>query len=351
MQSPRRLVARAARAGTPGLIAPGPGFCLPRIEESLWQFLPLRNDGASFAANLLRAGVAHPQDWETTQKVGPFLQRTLERFVGNRAREIDHAFDIALSLSTTGTNWRTEEEINPHKIVLTFRVAHTVGWVNLTPALEMLKADHDLLPSFFYHWFERALSRWFRVFDVREAKYSWESWMERREEDEAENGENGERDGLPYKPPEFTSEPRLPECIREISQNKLPAVQTLTRRLRTRRLMQAVEYLHHTARRGRCPTLDRQDREDMFYDTDPAIPLICVAFGDHDVITEMLNMELEYSGQVEAEPLPVLLIDGTDPQSIRRAFRCANIALNTLLAASKVLSLIPGFEPMHRENS
>jgi hypothetical protein len=87
----------------------------------------------------------------------------------------------------------------------------------------------------------------------------------------------------------------------------------------------------------------------MFYDTDPAVPLISLAFGEHDAVTEMLNMELETSGQVEPEPWPILMIDGTDPASIRRAFRHARCALDTLVEASRTLSLVPGFEPMARE--
>jgi len=40
-------------------------------------------------------------------------------------------------------------------------------------------------------------------------------------------------------------------------------------------------------------------------------------------------------------------MDGTDPQSIRRAFHRANVALDTLAAATRVFGLVPGFERMH----
>jgi hypothetical protein len=77
------------------------------------------------------------------------------------------------------------------------------------------------------------------------------------------------------------------------------------------------------------------------------IPIAALAFGEHDVNTEFLNMELDNSGQVEAEPWPILKIDGIDPQSIRRAFHRANVALDTLAAAARVFGLVPGFERMH----
>ena len=116
--SPRRLAARSARLGTPGLIAPGPGLCLPRLQERDWHFSnnAALADGAQFAANLLRAGVADPEDWHATRKIGEFLQRTIERFVGDRAAKIDYAFDVSICLGTTASSWRAPDEINPQRV-------------------------------------------------------------------------------------------------------------------------------------------------------------------------------------------------------------------------------------------
>jgi hypothetical protein len=147
------------------------------LQEQHWQFSrsAVFSDGAEFAANLLRAGVAEPEDWEATRSIGGFLQRTLRNFVGDRADTIDSAFDISVCLGTTASSWRETDEINPRRILITFRVAHTVGWVNLTPALDLLKREHELLPTIFYHWLRDSLSRWFRVFDVQEARWRWEN--------------------------------------------------------------------------------------------------------------------------------------------------------------------------------
>lgn len=347
-QSTRRLAAHAAKPGTPGLIAPGQGLCLPRLEERHWRFSQntVSAGGAQFAANLLRAGVASADDWEATRSIGGFLQRTIEGFVGDRAARIDYAFDIGICLGTTASTWHATEEVDPRRILLTCRVAHTVGWVNMTPALELLKAEHELLPSVFYHWLRDGLSRWFRVFDVQEAGWRWESWTEMREEDEAERRQECEREGIPDQPSEAFARPKPPECIAKMPRGKPPDFVRLARSARARRLVQSAEHLHRISRRARCPKLDADDREDLFPDTDTPIPLIALAFGEHDVITEFLNMELEGSGQVEAEPCPILKMDGTDPGSIRRAFRCADVPLDTLAAAARTLALVPGFEAM-----
>lgn len=350
--SPRRLVTCAARPGTSGLIAPGAGLCLPRLQERHCQFSRsvVFTDGAQFAANLLRAGVASPDDWDTTRDIGQFLQRTIERFVGDRAVKIDYVFDIGFCLGTTASSWREPEEINPQRILLTFRVANTVGWANLTPALDLLKAEHDLLPTLFYHWLRDSLSRWFRVFDVHEARWSWEYWSEMRDEDEVESREHCDRDEIPHEHKERLGAPDLPKCIGAMPKGKLPDIARLTRSTEAQRLMHATERLDRISRCARCPTFDAEDREDLLPDSDPPIPVTALAFGEHDVITEFLNMELETAGQVELEPWPILKMDGTDPKSIRKAFRCANVALDTLEAAARVLSLVPGFEPMVKHN-
>jgi hypothetical protein len=327
-------------------------LCLPRLQERHWQFSGhgALADGAQFAANLLHAGVADPDDWQATRKIGDFLQRTIERFVGDRAAKIDYAFDVAICLGTTASSWRAPEEVDPHRVLLTFRVAHTVGWVNLTPALDLLKAEHELLPTIFYWWVRDSLSGWFRVFDVQEARWRWDSWIEMRDEDEAARREECERDGVAYEPAETLEEPRLPECITPLPHVRVLHALSLTRSAEAARLMQAAERLSRVSRRASCPNLAQEDREDLFPDTDPPVPLTALAFGEHDVITEFLNTELETAGQVELEPWPILKMDGTDPRSIRRAFRLATVALDTLEAASHVLSLVPGFEPMVKHN-
>ena len=308
------------------------------------------SDGAEFAANLLRAGVAEPGDWESTRSIGGFLQRTLENFVGDRADVIDSAFDISVCLGTTASSWRDTDEINPRRVLITFRVAHTVGWVNLTPALDLLKGEHELLPTIFYHWLRDSLSRWFRVFDVQEARWRWETWSEMRDEDEAERREECEREGVPYEPGETLGEPKVPECIGRMPRGKLPEVLMLARSVQAARLIEAAHHLNRVSRRAQCPRFDAQDREDLFPDSEAPVPLTALAFGEHDVITEFLNMELDGAGQVEPEPWPIIKMDGTDPGSIRLAFRQAGVALDTLEAAARVSVLVPGFEVMTKHN-
>jgi hypothetical protein len=296
-------------------------------------------DGAEFAANRRLGGDAESRRIPATNRRAPG---------GDRVASIDYAFDVSLCLGTTASSWRTPEEIDSRRILLCFRVAHTIAWVNLMPALELLESEHPSLPGVFYHGLRDSLSRWFRVFDVHEARWRWESWIGMREEDEAERRDECDREGVPYEPGEPLPAPELPECVRMRRQVRNAAA--LTTSERARHLIEAIQQLQRVSRRAACPQLSDEDRHDLFDDTDAPVPLIGLAFGEHDVVTEFLNMELETAGQVEMEPCPVLKMDGTDPESIRKAFRCGRVALDTLDAAARVLSLVPGFEPMVKHN-
>ena len=102
---------------------------MPLLQEQHWQFSKSAgfSDGAQFAANLLRAGVAEPEDWGATRSVGGFLQKALENFVGDRAEAIDSAFDISVCLGTNASSWRDTDEINPRRVLITFRVAQRLA--------------------------------------------------------------------------------------------------------------------------------------------------------------------------------------------------------------------------------
>lgn len=119
--------------------------------------------------------------------------------MGERASAIDRAFSIYLHLSLTGDCYRSGgEEPDPHRVLLSFRVVDHVSWVNVTPALELLQREHELLPSFFYHSLHTAMSRWFRVFDIDDARWRWADWIEMRDDEEEERRAECERKGEPY---------------------------------------------------------------------------------------------------------------------------------------------------------
>ena len=169
----------------------------------------------------------------------------------------------------------------------------------------------------------------------------------RAEEEEYKKTEC-EREGLLYEPTVLPGEPVLPASVQLTTPDLPQPAVSLTRRKRARQLIDAVGSLAEINRRPHPPlvTLSDDDREELYGESDPDVPMLALAFGNHDVITEFLNEEIETAGQVALEPWPTIKMDGTQADSIRDAFACADIALDTLAAAARVLLLVPGYEPL-----
>jgi hypothetical protein len=53
--------------------------------------------------------------------------------------------------------------------------------------------------------------------------------------------------------------------------------------------------------------------------------------------------------ELTPERWPLIPFNGTDPESTLRAFQCLGGALDVLTAARRVLDLVPGWEPIGRE--
>ncbi len=270
-------------------------------------------------------------------------------FVGKRAQEIDRVFSLYLTLSPTVDRYGAEnEELRPERVLLSFQVIDTVAWVNLMPAFDLLAKEHELLPSFFYYSLHEAMSRWFRVYDLQDAGLRWDDWVEMRAEEEAYQKVECEREGMTYEPTPLPEEPALPTCVQPTRPDLPRPALSLARGKHAKALIRAVESLAETSRYPHPPlvTLSEDDREELYVDSDPDVPMLALAFGEHDVITEFLNEEIESAGQVSLEPWPTIKIDGTQADSIRDAFACANVALETLAAAARLLLLVPGYEPL-----
>ncbi|MGH9622439.1 MAG: hypothetical protein ACRD45_22375, partial [Bryobacteraceae bacterium] len=155
--------------------------------------------------------MADCQDWAVTRSISRFLEQTLWRFVGERASALDRAFSIYLHLSPTGDCYRSGgEEPDLRRVLLSFRVVDHVSLVNVTPALELLQREHELLPSFFYHSLHTAMSQWFRVFDIDDARWRWADRIEMRDDEEEERKAECELNSQPYEPARKMEEPKLP---------------------------------------------------------------------------------------------------------------------------------------------
>ena len=69
-----------------------------------------------------------------------------------------------------------------------------------------------------------------------------------------------------------------------------------------------------------------------------------------DAIEACFDDERQSMLELTPEPWPLIPFNGTDPESTLRAFRCLGGALDVLAAARRVLDLVPGWEPINRED-
>jgi hypothetical protein len=156
------------------------------------------------------------------------------------------------------------DEIQPERVLLSFQVIDSVARVNLMPALDLLAKEHDLLPSFFYHSLRDAMSRWFRVYDLDDARMRWDDWIEMRAEEEEYRKAECERDGVPYEPTALPVQPAFPPCVQSTMPDLPKPAISLARRKRAKQLIHAVESLAEISRQPHPPlvTLSDGDRGD-----------------------------------------------------------------------------------------
>jgi hypothetical protein len=63
-----------------------------------------------------------------------------------------------------------------------------------------------------------------------------------------------------------------------------------------------------------------------------------------DAIEACFDDERQSMLELTPEPWPLIPLNGTDRESTRKAFDCLGGVLDTLVAARRVLNLVPGWE-------
>src|SRR5581483_12485532 len=96
---------------------------------------------------------------------------------------------------------------------------------------------------FFYHSLRNAMSRWFRVYDLEDARMRWDDWVEMRAEEEEYKKAEGEREGVPYEPTVLPDEPAFPACVHSTTPDLPQSAASLAHRKRAKQLIDDVESL------------------------------------------------------------------------------------------------------------
>jgi hypothetical protein len=316
---------------------------VPRLDQVGLRYSSFGSDAAAarFATILVELGIGKPSDWTACGKEpAKFLSRALDRFVERHAESaIDNAFELSVTLSTDPHEWcETEDEPDGSQMFIYFEAA-SCGFVNLWPALALCEKEHPRLPVTFARLVLHGLGRLFRVYDDRDAE---EHLSILEDNYDPEDG----REALPDR------SRILPPCMKQRPLGRVALKAILARlapRNRVSRLIKATLELDRLTRRVRLPQIPESVRE-FFCDCNPPVPILLAIYQQGDAIESCFDDERQSMLELTPEPWPLIPFNGTDPASTKSAFGCLSGALDALAAARKVLELVPGWEPIKRED-
>jgi hypothetical protein len=93
----------------------------------------------------------------------------------------------------------------------------------------------------------------------------------------------------------------------------------------------------------KLPEIPEPGRE-LFCDCNPPVPVLLASYQLGDAIEACFDDERQSMLELTPEPWPLIPLNGTDRESTRKAFACLGGVLDTLVAARRVLNLVPGWE-------
>jgi hypothetical protein len=114
------------------------------------------------------------------------------------------------------------------------------------------------------------------------------------------------------------------------------------------RLLRAAVELERIAETVKLPEIPESVRE-MFCNMNPPVPVLLAIYQLGDAIEAAFDDERQYMLELTPEPWPVIPFNGSDRESTRQAFECLGRILDMLAAGRRVLELVPGWEPILRE--
>jgi hypothetical protein len=318
---------------------------VPRLDRVPLQHCSFGSDAGagSFACVLIDLGIANASDWKCSSgEPAKFLQRTLDRFIRDHGeRKIDGAFDLSVTLSTDPHEWcETEDEPDGSQIFLSVE-AYSCGFVNLGPALALCERAHPRLPVTFARLFLNAVGSCFRIYDDRDAEEHISFLEESYDPTEGAEALSAMPDRGSILPPCMRARPLGPRQLKSLLSGLVPNDPVA-------RLMKAALGLQSVARGVHLAPVPEAVRE-LFCDCNPPVPVLLAIYRTGDAIEACFDNERQSMLELTPEPWPLIPFNGTDPESTLRAFQCLGGALDALTAARRVLDLVPGWEPIGRE--
>lgn len=289
---------------------------------------------ARLALSLLDAGIANGKDWNPDRN-NPveFVENTLRRWaLKNGGDEIATEFDVALALvsdlepySEGGFSTAIDQEMY---IVLE---PETAGYVVLGPLLRELAGIHGRLPATFFDLFTSALNRWIRVYDFRDAEERVEMLREWYEGDP--DSEHVELPDVRGATPKFV---RTRKPLHESSLERL-AEKIGDKRIEG--IVSGLLQLSAASRKAQRPEIGA-DASERLADSNPPLPALLAVFEKQDAIEGCFDEEAQGMMECPPEPNVIIPLKIAEVDSVKTAFRIAEVVCDVLTRASRLTKLI-----------
>lgn len=309
------------------------GVILPKLDgvPVEYRFSAEDQRAIKLAQTLAALGLAEPSAWEDAKRsptgyVHAALKRWLALHGGEQVRQ-----NFVLNATISGSpDLYSGEEGRRERLYLMVD-PDSAGYMILGPALEMLEHIHPRLPASFYHLLVGAVQRWMRVHDYRDALERVEMLREWAE---------GESDQEQYEFPEVEGCVPRAMKLKPLSLKRVRHVAGSLKDQSLGQLLQAALNLNRVSRRVRRPEISEETRE-AFMDSNPPLPALLVSFKRHDAVAGCFD---ESQAMMEATPEPNLIveIDPADQARVRQAFDTLAVLCETMAAASRLATLLPG---------
>ncbi|MCZ2076096.1 MAG: hypothetical protein LC130_13985 [Bryobacterales bacterium] len=338
-------------------MAPGSSLEIPRLApECLNSFRPQAARGGAFAlaGNLLRTGIASPEDWERsgTDPVC-FMLHAIEKAASPFSRRaIDSVAHTNIVFGTypSASGWREPEGENPSRVFVAVEATH-ISIVYLRETLELLAEAHPRLPATFYRMLLEGISPWILCYDESGAESYYEYRLDAYEDAKA-SGESEE--GL-EKPQsiEDTKGQWLSPKFKAWPVGRISGViSSIFRGSKQRRILKATARLLALSRSRERRRPDWQVWEDCFPNGSYTIPFSVIAFHEQDLVCQAFQSDEEdwWNGGEEPSPAFLSVLDPHDLDSIRAAFDDLKHFLAMLEALGRLWALLPGADLLEVES-
>jgi len=318
-------------------MAQGTGLLLPRLAGVPPIHRVVADDrlAVMLAKSLVELDVAVPGDWTRAEEdPTSFTRLTLERWIrAHGGSAIRRRFLLVASISDTPCEWAERNESRPNQLYLIVEPSEaTCGCVTFGPTLELLERVHPQLPAAFFNLFVRALNRWIRVYDHRDAEERAETLREwAAQEDDADQ----------YEIPDVQGS--IPACMRQtaLEEGDLARLKDGINDPLTAKLVEAAISLDRVSAQATRPELG-DDIGQQLSDCNPPLPCLLAQFAEADSVAAAFDEEADGMLEVTPEPNLIIQFDPSDTEGVRSAFQLLGVACAAIAGASRIIDLMPG---------